>query len=108
MTPLEVAAGYTVFANGGVRAEPMFIDRVVDSQGSRDRTRRCSHPCRRSIPRVAYQVTNVLEDVINHGTGASVRARGFHGPRRRQDRHLARRLVRRIHVQPALHRLGRL
>ena len=31
-------------------------------------------------PRVAYQVTDVLEDVIDHGTGASVRARGFTGP----------------------------
>ena len=29
---------------------------------------------------MAYQVTNVLEDVIDHGTGASVRARGFTGP----------------------------
>ena len=31
-------------------------------------------------PRVAYLVTSMLEDVINHGTGATVRARGFIGP----------------------------
>src|SRR6266487_6956888 len=31
-------------------------------------------------PRVAYLVTNVLEDVINRGTGAVVRAFGFGAP----------------------------
>ncbi len=31
-------------------------------------------------PRVTYLVTNVMEDVINRGTGASVRAMGFKTP----------------------------
>jgi penicillin-binding protein 1B len=31
-------------------------------------------------PRVTYLVTNVLQDVINRGTGAPVRARGFTAP----------------------------
>lgn len=30
MTPLEVARGYAVFANGGYLIDPYFIDRVVD------------------------------------------------------------------------------
>lgn len=30
--------------------------------------------------RVAYLVTNVLEDVVNRGTGAAVRSRGFGAP----------------------------
>ena len=79
MTPLDVAAAYTVFANGGVRAEPMFIDRVVNSDGA---TIESGAVKTKQVldPRVAYQVTDVLEDVINHGTGASVRARGFTGP----------------------------
>ena len=33
MTPLEVAAGYTVFAAGGTRAEPMSIYKVVGPTG---------------------------------------------------------------------------
>jgi penicillin-binding protein 1B len=79
MTPLEVAAAYSVFANGGVRAEPAFLDRVISADGialeqSAPRTRLVLDP------RVAYQVTTILEDVINRGTGASVRARGFSGP----------------------------
>ena len=79
MTPLEVAAGYTVFANNGVRAEPVLIDRVVDYQGGViERSPIQTHQA--LDPRVAYQVTTLLEDVIDHGTGASVRARGFMGP----------------------------
>jgi penicillin-binding protein 1B len=79
MTPLEVAAGYTVFANSGTRAEPVLIDRVIDSQGGV--IERNPIQTRQVLdPRVAYQVTTVLEDVIDHGTGASVRARGFMGP----------------------------
>jgi penicillin-binding protein 1B len=79
MTPLEVAGGYTVFANGGVRAEPMYIDRVVSADGNS--LERTNIRTRQALdPRVAYQVTSVLEDVVNRGTGASVRSLGFQGP----------------------------
>ena len=79
MTPLEVAAGYTVFANSGTRAEPVLIDRVIDYQGGV--IERSPIQTRKALdPRVAYQITTLLEDVIDHGTGASVRARGFMGP----------------------------
>jgi penicillin-binding protein 1B len=79
MTPLEVAGGYTILANGGVRAEPMFIRNVVDSSGqSLEHNAIRLRPA--LDPRVAYLVTSMLEDVINHGTGATVRARGFNAP----------------------------
>ena len=79
MTPLEVAGGYTILANNGIRAEPMFIRTVMNTEGTAlesntSRTRRAMDP------RVAYLVTNMLEDVVNRGTGATVRARGFAGP----------------------------
>jgi penicillin-binding protein 1B len=79
MTPLEVAGAYTVFANGGTRAEPTFLDRVINAD---DMPLEQSVPQSRQAldPRVAYLVTNVLQDVINRGTGASVRARGFTAP----------------------------
>jgi len=32
-TPLEIATGYTVFANGGYRVEPYFIQSIFDSKG---------------------------------------------------------------------------
>ncbi|PYV33239.1 MAG: penicillin-binding protein 1A [Acidobacteria bacterium] len=79
MTPLEVGAAYTVFANLATRVEPVFVSAMVSSQrGTIER----AEPRRRSVldPRVAYLVTNVLEDVINRGTGAVVRAFGFGAP----------------------------
>jgi penicillin-binding protein 1B len=79
MTPLEVAAAYTVFANGGVRAEPNFMDRLVTADGVP--LEQITPRVHSAVdPRVAYQVTSILEDVINRGTGASVRARGFTAP----------------------------
>jgi penicillin-binding protein 1B len=79
MTPLEVAAAYTVFANSGVRAEPNFMDRMVNAEGaSLERNAPKLHNA--VDPRVIYQVDSILQDVINRGTGASVRARGFMGP----------------------------
>jgi penicillin-binding protein 1B len=79
MTPLEVAAGYTILANEGVRAEPMFIRNVVDASGQPIEHNSISTH-RALDPRVAYLVTSMMEDVINHGTGATVRARGFIAP----------------------------
>jgi penicillin-binding protein 1B len=79
MTPLEVAGAYTVFANQGVRSEPSYLERVVSADGI---VLQNGTPRRRQAldPRVAYQVTTILEDVLNRGTGASVRARGFTAP----------------------------
>jgi penicillin-binding protein 1B len=33
MTPIDVAAGYTIFATNGTRAEPMFLQSVIDEDG---------------------------------------------------------------------------
>ena len=33
VTPLDIAAGYAVFANGGYRISPYFIDRIEDAAG---------------------------------------------------------------------------
>ncbi len=79
MTPMQIAAGYTAFANGGVRAEPLYLQKVVSGDGS---VLEHNEPHSHQVldPRVNYIVTNVLQDVINRGTGAPVRARGFTGP----------------------------
>lgn len=79
MSPLEVAAGYTVFANAGVRAEPNFIRQVLTAEGQPVER---NTPQTRLVldPRVAYLVSNILEDVVNRGTAAGVRSRGFTAP----------------------------
>ena len=79
MTPIDVAAGYTAFATGGTRAEPMFIRSVVSADG---KVEEANSPATRPVldPRVAFLTTSILEDVINHGTGFPVRQLGFEGP----------------------------
>ncbi len=79
MTPLEVAAGYTVFANEGTRCEPVFIRTVLGRDGVALEQEGLH---RKAVldGRVAYLVTSILEDVVDRGTGAGVRARGFRAP----------------------------
>lgn len=79
MTPLEVAAAYTAFANAGVRAEPLILRRVMTRDG---RLMFGAQPTTAPVldPRVAYVVTDLLEDVLDHGTGYAVRAMGFTAP----------------------------
>jgi len=76
MTPVDVAAAYTAFADGGVRAEPEFLHSVVGADGTVvEKFTPQTHQV--LDPRVAYLVTSLLKDVLNKGTGAGVRARGF-------------------------------
>jgi len=79
MTPLEVAAGYTALENGGVRAEPMFIRSVVGKDGTVVQQNR---PQTTPVldPRVAFLVTTLMENVLDHGTGVVVRQMGFDAP----------------------------
>ena len=79
MTPVDVAAAYTAFADGGVRAEPEFLHSVVGADGTVvEKFTPQTHQV--LDPRVAYLVTSLLKDVLNKGTGAGVRARGFELP----------------------------
>ncbi len=79
MAPLEILAGYTAFANYGTRCEPTFLQKVVSGAGDLLENNK---PMRKEVldPRVSYLVTNILEDVLNRGTGAGVRSRGFRFP----------------------------
>ncbi|MGA7962750.1 MAG: PBP1A family penicillin-binding protein, partial [Candidatus Acidiferrales bacterium] len=76
MTPIDVAAGYTAFATNGVRAEPLFLRSVLAADGTVEET---AGPRTRAVldPRVAYLTTSLMEDVINKGTGVTVRSMGF-------------------------------
>jgi len=76
MTPIDVAAGYTTFATMGTRAEPQFLHSVVNSSG--EVLEKFTPQTRAALdPRVAFLVDSLLKDVLNKGTGAGVRARGF-------------------------------
>jgi penicillin-binding protein 1B len=76
MTPIDVAAGYTTFATMGTRAEPQFLRIVVNADGTP--LEKFGPQTHQALdPRVAFLVDSVLKDVLNKGTGAGVRARGF-------------------------------
>ena len=79
MTPIDVAAAYTAFADSGTRAEPEFLHSIIGADGT---TLEKSTPQTHAVldPRVTFLVDSVLKDVLNHGTAAGVRARGFSLP----------------------------
>ena len=57
-TPLEVATGFAVFANGGYRVEPYYIDRIEGPRGEVVYSRRRRAPCARSARKPIYAVSD--------------------------------------------------
>jgi penicillin-binding protein 1B len=78
-TPLDMAGAYTTFANGGVRIDPWLVASVRSANGD---VLNDYPPNSKPIldPRVAYLTLALMENVINAGTGAGVRAHGFTAP----------------------------
>jgi len=76
LTPLELTASYTVFANLGMAVRPRLIDRVTDESGNV--VWQAGIDAEDALdPAVAYIVTDVLRDAIDEGTGRAVRQVGF-------------------------------
>jgi penicillin-binding protein 1A len=74
VTPLQLAGGYAVFANGGYAVKPYLIDRVVDGQGlvvMQSKTYRPGIEAPRVLDaRNAFIMTNMMQDVVRYGTAA--------------------------------------
>lgn len=76
VTPLEIAHAYTMYANGGVTAQPAFVSTI--RTGSGDPLYQHEPQTQRVLdPRVTFLMVDMLEEVIRSGTAAGVRARGF-------------------------------
>lgn len=79
-TPLEMVMGYAVFANGGYRVTPYFIDRIEDAQGTvlgKANPVTVGRNAERVIDaRNAFLMSNMMQDVIRGGTGARAMALG--------------------------------
>ena len=75
-TPLQIATGYTVFANLGDKVTPLAISRVTDGAG---KTVVAPAVEKKNVlrPDVAYIMDDILKDVINRGTAAEAKAWGF-------------------------------
>ena len=75
-TPLQVASAYTTFARLGSRITPIGITRVTTGSGAT-----VAAPSAQTNevmrPEIAYIMTSFMKDVVNRGTAARLRARGF-------------------------------
>jgi penicillin-binding protein 1B len=79
VTPLEIAGAYTIFANGGTKVSPIFVSTARDQDGS-VLYQHESDSDRVLDPRVAFLMTDMLQEVLRSGTAAGVRSRGFKLP----------------------------
>jgi membrane peptidoglycan carboxypeptidase len=78
-SPMELASVYAGLAAGGTRPEPRTVVRIETIDGEILYEQRPEfRPGLDS--RIAYILTDLLADVVDHGTGRAVRAAGFAGP----------------------------
>ena len=80
VTPMQMAVGYSVFANGGYRIAPYFIKRIEDEKGNVLEQFQPITPlngAKRVIdPRNAFIMTHMMQDVVNYGTAAKAKQLG--------------------------------
>ncbi|QEL56746.1 penicillin-binding protein 1A [Chromobacterium paludis] len=73
VTPLQMAEGYSVFANGGYRTKAYFIDRIEDQSGrvlAKTVPTVAGQNAQQAIdPRNAFIMRSMMGDVIRYGTG---------------------------------------
>jgi penicillin-binding protein 1A len=77
VTPMQMAAGYSVFANGGYRVNPYLITKVVDQSGKvlSEFTPPVLDESMRAIEaRNAFVMTSLLGEVTRSGTAARAQA----------------------------------
>ena len=92
-TLLKLTSAYSVFVNGGKLVDPIIIDRIQDSEGKTilsDKKRKCVNCDQISYlsndypkiennykqifsPQTAFQMTSILEGVVQRGTGKGLR-----------------------------------
>jgi len=82
VTPLQMVNAYAVFANGGYRVTPYFIERVEDSRGNvlfSAKPAAAGAGAERVIDaRNAFIMTSIMRDVMRIGTGARSGKLGRH------------------------------
>lgn len=96
LTPLEIATGYSVFANGGYKVAPWLIERIESRDGEvlysaapaatpgfqppqsgQDVAAVVPVEAEQVLdPRTAYMMTSMMQDVIRKGTGVRAKKMG--------------------------------
>jgi penicillin-binding protein 1A len=77
VTPLQLAGGYAVFANGGYKINPYIISKITDTQGnilSQAYPDRAGDQANRVIDeRNAFLMDSMLKDVVRAGTASKAK-----------------------------------
>jgi penicillin-binding protein 1A len=79
VSPLDLTDAYTIFPGEGQVVKPRGMIDVFDADGGNV----FDQPVEReriTSPEVAFQMTSMLRDVVDRGTGAQARALGVRGP----------------------------
>lgn len=80
VTPLQMAEGYAVFANGGYRVPSYFIDRIYDGTGklvAQTKPLAAGAGAKLAIdPRNAFIMYNIMKDITRVGTAARASSLG--------------------------------
>ncbi|MDR1530091.1 MAG: penicillin-binding protein 1A [Burkholderiales bacterium] len=78
VTPMQMASAYSVFANGGYRVTPYFIEMITDARGNiiQGRPPSMLDETREQVidPRNAFIMNTMLSDVITRGTASRARS----------------------------------
>jgi penicillin-binding protein 1A len=80
VTMWDIVPAFSIFPNGGVRKQPYYISKIVDRNGNLVMERTRVNQEEVLSPQTAYIITNMLQTVVDHGTGYGARARGFSRP----------------------------
>ncbi|MDF7675659.1 penicillin-binding protein 1A [Neisseriaceae bacterium ESL0693] len=80
VTPMQMAEGYAVFANGGYKVSNYVIDRIYDGRGNLRAQMQplVAHQNAPLVidPRNAFILNSMMQDVVNRGTAIGARALG--------------------------------
>ncbi|MGA8785147.1 MAG: penicillin-binding transpeptidase domain-containing protein, partial [Polaromonas sp.] len=77
VTPMQMAAGYSVFANGGYRVNPYLVTRITDQRGKvllEARPPELNESARGIDARNAFIMDSLLQEVARSGTAAKAQA----------------------------------
>ncbi|MGS0741898.1 penicillin-binding protein 1A [Glaciimonas sp. GG7] len=78
VTPLQLAAGFAVFANGGFKTSPYLISKILDANGvvlAEAHPAKAGDEANRVIDaRNAFLMDSMLKDVVRAGTGVKAMA----------------------------------
>ncbi len=79
LSPFEVASAYSVIANLGIYNEPYLIQHIEDFQGNR-LYEHYYQGVQQFLPDALFPLLNMMQGVVDGGTGQIVRRMGFRHP----------------------------